>query len=348
MAVIVPLGNYFAGSSLLHRLDSRVKLLLLTGFLAGLFMVQSWLGLAGFSLLLLAAYLNAHLPPRLALRGLTPLIIILVFTILANAFGFATDSTLSPPLTPWSTTAQKESAESDASPSLTIEPTSTPLLITEPTPNSQFSVRSVTTHSLTIEPTSNPQLTAASVSPTTDPLLETEQNNFVPLIGDFGFKPAGFLRGVYLAIRIILLFSSTSLLTFTTALVALSDALVAMLRPLKALHVPTEDIAMVFSIALRFIVLTAQETEQIMIAQQVRGAVFNRGGPIRRAQAWLPVLVPLFVKLFRRADRLAAAMETRCYRGEGRTHLRAKRLKPQTILAALAAATTLVATGVFL
>ena len=328
MAVVIPLGNYFAGSSLLHRLDSRAKLLLLVGFLAGLFLVQSWLGLAGFSLLLLVAYLNARLPLRLALRGLTPLIIILVFTILANALGFATDSTLAPALTPWSTTTQTETARSATTPSLTTDSTSITLL--------------------TAKPASTPQFIAGSTSPAADSPLEAEQNGFVPLIGDFGFKPAGFLRGIYLAIRIILLFSSTSLLTFTTALVALSDALVAMLRPLKALHVPTEDIAMVFSIALRFIVLTAQETEQIMVAQQARGAVFNHGGPIRRAQAWLPVLVPLFVKLFRRADRLAAAMETRCYRGEGRTHLRAMRLKPQTFLAALAVATTLVATGVIL
>jgi energy-coupling factor transport system permease protein len=132
----------------------------------------------------------------------------------------------------------------------------------------------------------------------------------------------GALRGLYFVVRIVLLVGLTSLLTYTTSVVSLTDGLVSLMRPLARLKVPTEDIATMFSIALRFIPVTAEEAEKIMVSQSARGAVFDKGGPIKRAKAWVPVMIPLFVSLFRRADDLACAMETRCYVGKGRTHLR--------------------------
>ncbi|MCL1880337.1 MAG: energy-coupling factor transporter transmembrane protein EcfT [Actinomycetia bacterium] len=271
MAAVMPFGNYIDADTPLHRLDTRLKLLLLVGYVTGLFLVDHWLGLALFCALLLAAYLTARVPLAFALRGLVPLAVILVFVLLANGFSFSLD-----------------------------------------------------------------------------PLALPSAQSGVSLIGSFGLLPLGLLRGCFLVVRIVALFSAASLLTYTSSLVQLSDALVSLLRPLAVLRLPTEDIAMMFSIALRFIPLTASEAERIMVAQQARGAVFDRGGPLRRARAWLPVLVPLFVKLFRRADRLAAAMEARCYAGKGRTHLRAQTLRASRVLLALLSAAALVVLGVWL
>jgi energy-coupling factor transport system permease protein len=148
----------------------------------------------------------------------------------------------------------------------------------------------------------------------------------IALAGTFGIKPLGALRGLYFVLRIVLLVSLTTLLTYTTPIVSLTDGLVSLMRPLARIKVPTEDIATMFSIALRFIPITAEEAEKIMVAQSARGAVFNKGGPIKRAKAWVPVMIPLFVSLFRRADELACAMETRCYTGQGRSHIRAAEL----------------------
>jgi energy-coupling factor transport system permease protein len=162
-------------------------------------------------------------------------------------------------------------------------------------------------------------LAEAPLAPDTGPFSIPES---IAFFGTFGIKPLGVVRGLYFMLRIVLLVAITSLLTFTTSVVAISDALVSLMRPLAKLKVPTEDIATMFSIALRFIPITAEEAEKIMVAQSARGAVFNKGGPIKRAKAWVPVMIPLFVSLFRRADELACAMETRCYVGQGRTHLR--------------------------
>ena len=140
----------------------------------------------------------------------------------------------------------------------------------------------------------------------------------------------GFLRltdqGVYnalrMVVRIMLLIMGTFLLTYTTSPIALTDALERMLNPLKKLHVPVHELAMVMSIALRFIPTLIEETDKIMSAQKARGADFESGNLIQKAKALVPVLVPLFVSSFRRADELAVAMECRCYHGgEGRTRL---------------------------
>jgi energy-coupling factor transport system permease protein len=125
-----------------------------------------------------------------------------------------------------------------------------------------------------------------------------------------------------------LLVVGTSLLTLTTSPVALTDALERLMRPLERLRVPVGDVAMMLTVALRFIPTTAEEAEKVVLAQAARGARFDSGGPVRRARAYVPVLVPLFVNLFRRADELAVAMESRCYRGgRGRTRLHESRLR---------------------
>ncbi|MBU4555480.1 MAG: energy-coupling factor transporter transmembrane protein EcfT, partial [Actinobacteria bacterium] len=128
--------------------------------------------------------------------------------------------------------------------------------------------------------------------------------------------------GVFFALRIVLLVMGTSLVTLTTSPVQLTDGLERVLSPLERFRVPVGELAMMLTIALRFIPTTAEEAEKIIVAQTARGARFDKGGIIKRARAYVPVLVPLFVSLFRRADELATAMETRCYRGgTGRTRL---------------------------
>jgi energy-coupling factor transport system permease protein len=254
MAPIIPFGQYVPGTSIVHRLDARIKLLLIAASVFALFMVDGWVGLLLCTALLIAAYLLSGIPFKLAFRGLKPILILLIFTFLANTLTFS-----AVPL------AEAPPAEGSGS------------------------------------------------------IFMSES---IALIGSFGIRPMGALRGLYFALRIVLLISLTSLLTYTTSIVALSDGFVSLMRPLARFKVPTEDIATMFSIALRFIPITTEEAEKIMVAQSARGAVFNKGGPIKRAKAWVPVMIPLFVSLFRRADELACAMETRCYTGKGRTHLR--------------------------
>lgn len=145
-------------------------------------------------------------------------------------------------------------------------------------------------------------------------------------LGPVGVDGAGLARGAFFGVRILALVLGTSLVTLTTSPVALTDALALLMRPLRAVRFPADDVAMMLSIAMRFIPTTAEEAERIIVAQTARGARFDEGGPIRRAKAWIPVLVPLFVRLFRRADDLAIAMESRAYTGVGRTRLRDPRM----------------------
>lgn len=157
--------------------------------------------------------------------------------------------------------------------------------------------------------------------------LKLDSPDALVSIGRLGVDAEGFRTGCFFAVRISALVVGTSLLTLTTSPVALTDALTRLMMPLRVFRVPVDDIAMMFSIALRFIPTTAEEAEKIIVAQTARGAVFDQGGPVRRARAWVPVLVPLFVNLFRRADDLALAMESRCYTGERRTRLHAPSMR---------------------
>ena len=141
-------------------------------------------------------------------------------------------------------------------------------------------------------------------------------------LGFLRLTDAGVYNALRMVVRIMLLITGTFLLTYTTSPIALTDALERMLNPLKKVHVPVHELAMVMSIALRFIPTLIEETDKIMSAQKARGADFESGNLLQKAKALVPVLVPLFVSSFRRADELAVAMECRCYHGgEGRTRL---------------------------
>jgi energy-coupling factor transport system permease protein len=153
-----------------------------------------------------------------------------------------------------------------------------------------------------------------------------------PLIGSFGIRTLGAINGLYFVVRIALLIGATSLLTFTTSTLELTDSLASILGPLRHVHVPVDDVATLFSITLRFIPLTAEEVDRLVLAQRARGAVFDTGSPLARMRAWTPVLIPLFVSLFRRADQLADAMDARCYGATRRTRLRVMTTKPSDIL----------------
>ena len=132
----------------------------------------------------------------------------------------------------------------------------------------------------------------------------------------------GIDRAVKMMLRITLLITGTFLLTYTTSPMALTDGLELLLKPLKKLKVPVHEMTLMMSMALRFIPTLIEETDKIMSAQKARGADFETGNLIQRAKALLPILVPLFVSSFRRADELAVAMESRCYHGgEGRTRM---------------------------
>ena len=133
----------------------------------------------------------------------------------------------------------------------------------------------------------------------------------------------GIARAVQMILRIVLLISGTFLLTYTTSPIALTDGLELLLGPLKKLHVPVHEMTIMMSMALRFIPTLISETDKIMSAQKARGADFETGSLFQRAKALLPILVPLFVSAFKRADELAMAMESRCYHGgEGRTRMK--------------------------
>ena len=133
----------------------------------------------------------------------------------------------------------------------------------------------------------------------------------------------GLKRAIFMTSRILMLISGTFLLTYTTSPISLTDGLESLLGPLKKLHVPVHELSMMMCIALRFIPTLIEETDKIMNAQKARGADFETGSIIDRAKALIPVLVPLFISAFRRADELATAMECRCYQGgEGRTKMK--------------------------
>ena len=133
-------------------------------------------------------------------------------------------------------------------------------------------------------------------------------------------------------LRIVMLIMGTFLLTYTTSPISLTDGLESLLSPLKKLRLPIHELAMMMSIALRFIPTLIEETDKIMSAQKARGADFESGNIFQRARALVPILVPLFISAFRRADELATAMECRCYHGgQGRTALHVLRYRAADI-----------------
>ena len=146
----------------------------------------------------------------------------------------------------------------------------------------------------------------------------------------------GIIAAVQMVLRIVMLIMGTFLMTYTTSPIALTDGLEHLLSPLKKLRFPVHELAMMMSIALRFIPTLIEETDKIMSAQKARGADFETGNLIQRAKALLPLLVPLFVSAFRRADELAVAMECRCYHGDqGRTRMKQLEWRMRDTLALL-------------
>lgn len=166
--------------------------------------------------------------------------------------------------------------------------------------------------------------------------------------GIFQVTDTGIVNAVTIAIRLVYLILGTSLMTLTTTPNQLTDALEQSLRPLNKIHIPVHAIAMMMSIALRFIPILVEETDKIMKAQMARGADFENGSILQRAKNMVPLLVPLFVSAFRRADDLAMAMEARCYNGgEGRTRMKPLRYEGRDGLAYLIVLSFLIIVIVF-
>ena len=150
------------------------------------------------------------------------------------------------------------------------------------------------------------------------------------------------MQAIFLVLRIMMLVTGTFMLTYTTSPIALTDGMESLLSPLKKLRFPVHELSMMMSIALRFIPTLIEETDKIISAQKARGADFETGNVFRRAKALIPILVPLFVSAFRRADELATAMECRCYHGgEGRTKLKQLHYRTRDVLTLLLGAALL-------
>jgi energy-coupling factor transport system permease protein len=176
-----------------------------------------------------------------------------------------------------------------------------------------------------------PNMIVKSLKPIVPILIITGILNLFMLDGGDVYFEWGILKitetgvqtSVFMIARMCLLIAGTSLLTYTTSPIVLTDAIESLLSPLKKLKMPVHELAMMMTIALRFIPTLIEETDKIMAAQKARGADMESGSLVQRAHALIPILIPLFVSAFRRAEELALAMECRCYHGgEGRTRLR--------------------------
>jgi len=153
-------------------------------------------------------------------------------------------------------------------------------------------------------------------------------------LGFIRITSEGAINAGIMISRLVLLILGSSLLTLTTSPIQLTDGIESLLRPFKYIGVPSHDIAMMMTIALRFIPTLASEMEKIMKAQKARGADFETGGLAKRAKSLVPILVPLFVSAFKRADELATAMEARCYRGDiNRTKMKQMKITPGDLIA---------------
>ncbi|HPT78736.1 MAG TPA: energy-coupling factor transporter transmembrane protein EcfT [Candidatus Atribacteria bacterium] len=234
----ITLGQYYPKDSPIHRLDPRTKLVITFIFIVIIFFVRYYTGylyVLAFLALILAL---SQIPVRHVLKGLKPLLFIIILTFLINLF-FTSGGTV---LLKWWK-------------------------------------------------------------------IEITQE--------------GLRQAIFMALRLIFLVTGTSLLTLTTSPIALTDGIELLLKPLRVIRFPAHELAMMMTIALRFIPTLLEETDKIMKAQTARGADFESGNLIQRAKALVPLLVPLFISAFRRADELAMAMEARCYRGgENRTRMK--------------------------
>ena len=239
----ITIGQYFPGTSVVHRTDPRLKLVLVIAMIVTLFLASGPVSYALLALYILTVIKISGIQPKMVVRGLKPVVFIVAFTALLNLF-------YTPGTELWS----------------------------------------------------------------------------------FGFlhiTDQGIRVAILMVVRILLLIIGTSMLTYTTSPIGLE----MLLSPFKKVHLPVHELAMMMSIALRFIPTLIEETEKIIAAQKARGADFESGNLIQRARAMVPILVPLFISAFRRADELAIAMECRLYRGDvGRTRMKQMKLGSVDVL----------------
>lgn len=234
----ITIGQYYPVNSILHRLDPRTKIMCTIMYLVSLFLFDNIYGYLVAAVFLGMSICISKVPFRFIVKGLKPILMLLMITLVFNLFLTKTGNVL------W-----------------------------------EFWVLKLT---------------------------------------DDGIRTAGFM-----ALRLIFLILGSSLMTFTTTPNALTDGIEKLLWPFRKIKLPVHEIAMMMSIALRFIPILLEETDKIMKAQIARGADLERGNIIQKAKAMIPILVPLFVSAFRRATDLAMAMEARCYRGgDGRTKMK--------------------------
>ena len=245
----ITLGQYFPGNTVAHRLDPRTKILLVLFYIVALFCARGVVTYTLLALCLAICVRISHVGIRQLVRGLKPVLFIMIFTGVLNLF----------------------------------------------------------------------------FTPGGRNLVEW---------GVIRISEQGLHNAVFMVLRIMLLIMGTFLMTYTTSPISLTDGLERLLNWMKRFHVPVHELAMMMSIALRFIPTLIEETDKIMSAQKARGADFESGSLIQKAKALIPILVPLFISAFRRADELATAMECRCYHGgEGRTRLHVLRYEGRDITA---------------
>lgn len=247
----ITVGQYFPGNSVIHRMDSRVKLLLDIVYLVMLFVSQSFTGIFIGLFFMALCYIISGIKLIMIIKSVKPILPLMIFTAILNM-----------------------------------------LFIKGETPLFQWWIISI--------------------------------------------YPEGLRMSAFMLLRIIALIVGMSLLTYTTSPIMLTDAIERLLSPLKKLHFPVHELSMMMTIALRFIPTLVEETDKIMSAQKARGAELDSGNIAQKAKALIPILIPLFVSAFKRANELATAMECRCYRGgEGRTRMRQLKIAPRDIVASI-------------
>lgn len=235
----VIIGQFYPGESVIHKMDPRAKLVAVFVFVIVIFLANSWWGYGIVALFTLLAILLATVPFRFIYKGLKPVILIILFTLILN-------------------------------------------------------------------------------------LLFTHEGTVIYHWKWFELTTGGIRQSIFISIRLLAIVLFTTLLTLTTTPIEITDGLETLLAPFKKVKFPVHEFALMMSISLRFIPTLMEETEKIMKAQSARGAEFTSGSFIQRIKAIIPLLVPLFVGAFKRAEELAMAMEARGYRGDvGRTKLRA-------------------------
>ena len=245
----IALGQYFPGTSVVHRLDPRIKLSMTIALIVLIFFVHTYLGYLAILGLLLLAVFCSRISFKFVLKGIKPMWFVILLTFVMNLFFLTGENIL------W-----------------------------------QWGVLKIYWE--------------------------------------------GLNKAIELAIRLILLVMCSTILTLTTSPKEITDALESLLRPLKVVRFPVHDMSLMMSIALRFIPTLMEETDRIMKAQTARGASFDTGGLVEKAKGMIPILVPLFVSAFKRADELALAMEARCYHGgENRTRMKVFHVQARDYLA---------------